>query len=149
MQEEAGFETYILLLDWDKAFDKVNQAKLLTAMTRIGIPTQIAAIINALYDEPQFSIKDGTKTTGKRKQHTGIRQGCPLSPYLFIIFHAVTMKDITDDMTQAEKHLTEVNQPTESPTIQFTLMIPSSRHQRHKHLSSYSNKSNKSLEHME
>ena len=69
MQEEAGFETHILPLDWETAFDKVNQAKLLTALTRIGIPTQIVAIIKAIYDEPQFSIKDGTKATGHRTKN--------------------------------------------------------------------------------
>ena len=105
MQEEAGLGTHILLIDWEKAFDKVNQTKLLTALTRIGIPTTNAALIKAVYDydEPQFSIKDGTKTTENRNQHTGIRQGCPLSPYVFIIPLTVMMKDITDDMTQAGK----------------------------------------------
>ena len=73
MQEKAGLETHILLLDWEKAFDKVNRTKLLTALTRIGIPTKNAAIIKAIYDEPQFSIKDGTETTENRKQRTGIR----------------------------------------------------------------------------
>ena len=105
MQEETGLETHIILPDWEKAFDKVNQAKLLTAMTRIGIPTKIVAIIKAIYDEPQFNIKDGTKTIERRKQHAGIRQGCPLSPYLFIILLTIMMEDITDDMTQAEKTL--------------------------------------------
>ena len=90
------------------AFDQVNQAKLLTALTRIGTPRKIVAIIKATYDEPQFSIKDGTKTIENRKQHTGIRQGCPLSPHLFIILLTVMMKYITGGMTQAEKHLTEV-----------------------------------------
>ena len=92
-----------VFLDWGKAIDKVNQAKRVTALTRIGIPTKTVAIIKAIYDEPQFSIKDGTKTTGNRKQHTGIRQGCPRSPYLSIILLTVMMKDITDGMTQTEK----------------------------------------------
>ena len=52
----------------------------------------------------QFSMKDGIETIEHRKQHTGIRQGCPLSPYLFIILLRVMMKAITDDMTQAEKN---------------------------------------------
>ena len=84
MQEEAGRETHILFLDWEKAFDKVSQRMPLTALTRTGIPTKNVAISKAIYDEPQFSIKDGTNTTKHRKQHTGIRQGCPLSPYLRI-----------------------------------------------------------------
>ena len=103
MQEEAGLETHILLLDWEKAFDKVSQKKLLTALTRIGIPPKIVAMIKAIYDNPQFSIKYCNKTTENRKQHTGIRQGCPLSPYLFVILLTIMMKDITDDMTPEEK----------------------------------------------
>ena len=105
MQEEAGLETRILLLDWEKAFDKVNQTKLLIALTRIGIPTTHVAIIKAIYDEPQFIIIYCFKTTENRKQRTGIRQGCPLSPYLFINLLTVMMKYITDDMTQTEKTL--------------------------------------------
>ena len=103
MQEEAGLETHILLLDWEKAFDKVSQRKLLTALARIGIPPKIVAMMKAIYDNPKFSIKDGNKTTENRKQHTGIRQGCPLSPYLFVILLTIMMKDITDDMTPEEK----------------------------------------------
>ena len=103
MQEEAGLETHILLLDWEKAFDKVSQKKLLTALSRIGIPPKIVTMIKAIYENPQFSIKDASKTTENRKQHTGIRQGCPLSPYLFVILLTIMMKDITDDMTPEEK----------------------------------------------
>ena len=105
MQDNAGLETHILLLEWEKTFDKANQTKLLTAMNRIGIPPKIVAMIKAIYDNPQFSIKDGNTTTEHRKQHTGIRQGCPLSPYFFVILLTVVMRDITDDMTPAENPL--------------------------------------------
>ena len=59
-------------------------------------------MIKAIYENPQFSIKDASKTTENRKQHTGIRQGCPLSPYLFVILLTIMVKDITDDMTPEE-----------------------------------------------
>lgn len=75
-------------------------------MTRIGKPTKIVAISKATCDEPQVIIKDGINTTENRKQRTGIRQGCPF----LLIFSSssshsddVMMKDITGDMTPAEK----------------------------------------------
>ena len=49
MQKEAGLETHMLPLDCEKAFDKVSQAKLLTAMFRTGIPPKIAAMTKAIY----------------------------------------------------------------------------------------------------
>ena len=52
-QEATGSETHILLLGWEQAFDKVDQAKLLIAMNRIGIPPKIVAMIKAIYG--QFS----------------------------------------------------------------------------------------------
>ena len=62
-------------------------------------------MIKAIYDNPQFSTKDGNQATENRKQHTGIRQRCPLSPYLFVILLTVMMRDITDDLTPAEKRI--------------------------------------------
>ena len=104
MQEESGLETHVLLLDWEKAFDKVNQTKLLTALTRIGIPTKSVAIIKAIYDEPQFSIKDGTKQRKIESSTQALDRDAPFHlAYLFIILLTVMMRDITDDMTQAEK----------------------------------------------
>ena len=72
-------------------------------MTRIGIPPRIAAMIKNIYENPQFSINNGNKATENRKQRTGIRQGCPLCPYLFVTLLTVMLKDITDDMVPAEK----------------------------------------------
>ena len=57
---------------------------------------------NTIYGTPQFSVKDGTNATEHRRQHTGIRQGCPLSPYLFFILLTVVAKDIKDDLTEEE-----------------------------------------------
>ena len=38
IHEEAGLELVTILLDWEKAFDKIHQGRLLDALKRTGIP---------------------------------------------------------------------------------------------------------------
>ena len=40
-QEEAALEGHLLLLDWEKAFDKVPQDRMIKAIGRLGIPSKI------------------------------------------------------------------------------------------------------------
>eukprot|EP00973_Karenia_brevis_P094220 12421363-Karenia_brevis.AAC.1 len=51
-------------------------------------------VIQSLYENPTFEVEiNGIKSTKKRQQR-GIRQGCPLSPYLFVILMTTLFHDI-------------------------------------------------------
>ena len=55
-------------------------------------------IIKALYKNPRFYVEiDGVKSRTAR-QETGIRQGCPLSPDLFVVFRTVLFHDVKNDV---------------------------------------------------
>ena len=41
LQEEAGLSFHTLLLDWEKAFDKVDQKRMIKAIERLGINTKL------------------------------------------------------------------------------------------------------------
>ena len=84
IHEEAGLEMYTLLLDREKAFDKVDQERMIIVLKRTGIPEEMTDLISSIYKEPQFNVKDGKLKSTTKYQQTGIRQGCPLPPYLFI-----------------------------------------------------------------
>ena len=45
-QEGAAPECHLLLLDWEKAFDKVLQDRMAQAIKRLGIPDKIINMIN-------------------------------------------------------------------------------------------------------
>ena len=96
---------YKLLLDWGKAFDKVDQERMIIVLKRMGIPDEMTDLIASIYKEPQFNVKDGKLKSSTKFQQTGIRQGCPLSPYLFIILLSAIMKDIDNNLTEEEEHL--------------------------------------------
>ena len=58
IHEEAGVELVTILLDWEKAFDKIHKGKLLSALRRIGILDKVVGVIEAFYRSPEFSVKE-------------------------------------------------------------------------------------------
>ena len=64
-------------------------------------------MINEIYREPNYTIVDKDTTTDPRIQRAGIRQGCPLSPYLFIMLVTVIMYDVEKGLTEQELDIVE------------------------------------------
>ncbi len=88
----------LVLLDWEKAFDKVARIGLFEAMERIGIETKLIDLVKMTYKKTQFLVEVDGVSSKWHNQETGIRQGCPLSPYLFLVVMTVMFRDIHDRM---------------------------------------------------
>ena len=78
--EATGENIILTFLDWEKAFDKVSQVKMMEALYRMNIPNKMLNIIQSLYEEPSYQVVFEENISEERTQDTGIRQGCPLSP---------------------------------------------------------------------
>ena len=68
--ERQQHPLHLLFLDWSKAFDSVTFDAIAAALKQ--------------YSHPTFRVRDPGHTSSTRSQTRGLRQGCPLSPYLFI-----------------------------------------------------------------
>ena len=69
----------------------------MSALTRLNMPEKYLGVVQSLYNQPKFMVElDGVASSWKT-QETGIRQGCPLSPYLFILVMTVIFADIHDE----------------------------------------------------
>eukprot|EP00975_Prorocentrum_lima_P016128 3426007-Prorocentrum_lima.AAC.1 len=66
-------------------------------MERFGLPPKYVRVIASMYRNPEFRVDMDGRESNWYQQCTGIRQGCPLSPYLFIILMTVMYHDVHQD----------------------------------------------------
>jgi hypothetical protein len=72
-------------IDLQKAYDKVNRHFIHHIMKCMGFPKKFCDLVFECIDTPTFSILIQGKPEGFIKSNRGLRQGDPLSPYLFAI----------------------------------------------------------------
>ena len=58
------------------------------------MPEKIIKLLQSFYVNPRFRVKDSEAKSSYRKQRAGIRQGCPLSLYLFVCLMSAMFHDI-------------------------------------------------------
>jgi hypothetical protein len=82
---EGEGEGYLFLLDYRRAFDSVEHEYILAVLKQVGCPTWfLNTITNLLTGVLVFTCIQGAKNTSLKVER-GIKQGCPLSPLLFIL----------------------------------------------------------------
>jgi hypothetical protein len=75
----------IISLGAEKAFDKIQHPFMIKVLKRSGIQGPYLYIIKAIYSKPVANIKLNREKLEAILLNSGTRQGCLLSPYLFII----------------------------------------------------------------
>ena len=59
LSERQGTNLSLILLDWEKAFDRVNHKKLTEALRRLCLPPHILNTISNIYTNAQFRVVKG------------------------------------------------------------------------------------------
>ena len=98
ISEQSGDTVILTLLDWEKAFDRMAHSRMIEALERMNIPVKLRNVIAGLYSDPKFYVTHDQTVSTSKTQAAGIRQGCPLSPYLFVLVMTVMFKDIHDEI---------------------------------------------------
>ena len=75
----------IILIDAEKAFDKIQHPFMIKTLQKAGIEGTYLNIIKSIYDKPIANIILNGEKLKTFPLKSGPRQGCPLSPLLFNI----------------------------------------------------------------
>ena len=87
---------YITFIDLVKAFDSLDRDSLWKLIRHYGIPEKFIAIIKNTYEGMSCKVLHEGTLTDKIKVKTGVRQGCLLSPFMFLLAVDWIMKESTE-----------------------------------------------------
>lgn len=84
--EERDLPLCILSLDQEKAFDRVNHEFLFKVLEKMNVGERFISWVKVLYNKVYSRVKINGFLSEPTEQRGGVRQGCPLSPLLYVLF---------------------------------------------------------------
>ena len=82
---EWNSSLYVNVVDYEKAFDSLDRETLLKILRHYGVPMKLVNMIKNSYEGMSCRVIHDGQQTNNFEIGTGVRQGCLLSPFLFIL----------------------------------------------------------------
>ena len=95
--KEKNNHFYLLQVDQEKAFDKIDRIFLFKTMEKMGISPIFINFIKTLYKQNTSMITNNGFLSEQIPLQRGLRQGCPLSLPLYVIQGEVTTININNN----------------------------------------------------
>jgi exonuclease III len=96
---EMNCKLLVNFIDFRKAFDCVHRSSVWNIMKCYGIPTKIVDIIQRFYNNSRCAVRNNGQLGEWFQVVTGVRQGCILSPLIFLLVMDWVLKRSLDDST--------------------------------------------------
>ena len=99
--EESSNQPLIFLkLDFSKAYDMVDWQCMYKIMEKLGFPQVFIKMVSLLFHDASACVKLNGEPSPYFPIQRGVRQGCPLAPYLFLIVAEVLNAMVSQEMRE-------------------------------------------------
>ena len=111
-RREHGKESWVLFVDLVKAFDSVPRDVLFTVLAKFGVPPHLVSVIKRMNTDLQVSFDLNGEPVAVPCT-VGVKQGCPLSPTLFLFVMQACLESLEKAMPADAKLKFRTNTRTE------------------------------------
>ena len=90
---KMGKKLCAVFVDLEKAYDKVCREELWESLRRYGVSGGLLKMIKSMYQASEACVRVDGEVSEWFEVKQGVRQGCPLSPWLFNIFLDMVVRE--------------------------------------------------------
>ena len=91
----------LTLFDYEAAFPSLSRDFTMECLSRLGLPANLLQAIRALYHNNLHILKMKGHLCESFTASSGVRQGCPLSPLLFVLCVDVLLRRLQQHLPEA------------------------------------------------
>ena len=97
MADENDLQAVIVLIDFEKAFDSLEWEFIDKTLKYFNFGENMRKWVKTLYKGANCSVINNGWTSQSFSLQRGVRQGCPLSPYLFLLAAEILATKVRED----------------------------------------------------